>query len=49
MEAITTKNITNEMLMEQFIEMNSMLANSQAEINSFKNPVDDFTSKWVDT
>jgi hypothetical protein len=49
MEAITTKNITNEMLMEQFIEMKSMLTNLQAEINSLKNPVDDFTSKWVDT
>lgn len=49
METITTKNITNEMLMEQFIEMKSMLTNLQAEINSLKNPVDDFTSKWVDT
>ena len=49
MEAITTKIITNEMLMEQFIEMKSMLTNLQAEINSLKNPVDDFTSKWVDT
>ena len=49
MEAVTTKNITNEMLMEQFIEMKSMLTNLQAEINSLKNPVDDFTSKWVDT
>lgn len=26
-----------------------MLANFQAEINSLKNPVDNFTSKWVDT
>lgn len=49
MEANPTKNITNEMLMEQFIEMKSMLTNLQAEINSLKNPVDDFTSKWVDT
>lgn len=49
MEAITTKNITNEMLMEQFIEMKSMLTNLQAEIKSLKNPVDDFNSKWVDT
>jgi hypothetical protein len=45
MEAITVKNITNEMLMEQFIEMKSMLINLQAEINSLKNPVDDFTSR----
>jgi len=49
MEAITVKNITNEMLMEQFIEMKSMLTNLQAEINSLKKPVDDFTSKWVDS
>lgn len=49
MEAIETQNITNEMLMEQFIEMKSMITNLQAEINSLKNPVDDFTSKWVDT
>lgn len=49
MEAITVKNITNEMLMEQFIEMKSMITNLQAEINSLKNPVVDFTSKWVDT
>ena len=49
MEAVSTKNITNEMLMEQFIEMKSMITNLQAEINSLKNPVDDFTSKWVDT
>lgn len=26
-----------------------MLSNLQDEINSLKNPVDDFTSKWVDT
>lgn len=37
------------MLMEQFMEMKSMLSNLQDEINSLKNPVDDFTSKWVDT
>ncbi len=35
--------------LEQFIELKSMLTNLQAEINSLKNPVDDFTSKWVDT
>lgn len=41
MEAIETQNITNEMLMEQFIEMKSMLTNLQAEINSLKNPVEE--------
>jgi hypothetical protein len=41
--------ITNEMLMEQFMEMKSMIINLQSEIDSRKNPVDDFTTKWVDT
>ena len=49
MEGITTKNITNELRMEQIIEKKSMLTNLQAEINSLKNPVDDCTTKWVDT
>lgn len=42
MEAVTTKNITNEMLMEQFLEMKSMIANLQSEIETLKNPVDSF-------
>ena len=37
------------MLMEQFMEMKSMIINLQSEIDSLKNPVDDFTTKWVDT
>ncbi len=37
------------MLMEQFMEMKSMLMNLQSEMDSLKNPVDDFTTKWVDT
>ena len=49
MEANTTVKITNEMLMEQFMEMKSMIINLQSEIDSLKNPVDDFTTKWVDT
>ncbi len=49
MEANTTIKITNEMLMEQFMEMKSMLMNLQSEMDSLKNPVDDFTTKWVDT
>jgi abortive infection bacteriophage resistance protein len=36
---------SNETFMEQFIEMKSMLTNLQAEINSLKNPVENFTSK----
>lgn len=49
MEANTTIKITNEMLMEQFMEMKSMIINLQSEMDSLKNPVDDFTTKWVDT
>ena len=49
MEAVTTKNITNEMLMEQFLEMKSMIAHLQSEIESLKNPVDSFLTKWIDT
>jgi hypothetical protein len=49
MEVNTTIKITNEMLMEQFMEMKSMLINLQSEMDSLKNPVDDFTTKWVDT
>jgi adenosyl cobinamide kinase/adenosyl cobinamide phosphate guanylyltransferase len=49
MEAVTTKNITNEMLMEQFLEMKSMIAHLQSEIETLKNPVDSFLTKWIDT
>jgi hypothetical protein len=49
MEANTTTKITNEMLMEQFMEMKSMIINLQSEMDSLKNPVDEFTTKWVDT
>jgi hypothetical protein len=49
MEAITTKNINNEMLMEQFFEMKSMIAHLQSEIETLKNPVDSFLTKWIDT
>lgn len=49
MEAVTTKKITNEMLMEQFLEMKSMIAHLQSEIETLKNPVDSFLTKWIDT
>lgn len=49
MEAITTENINNEMLMEQFFEMKSMIAHLQSEIETLKNPVDSFLTKWIDT
>lgn len=37
------------MLMEQFMEMKSMIANLHSEIESLKNPVDSFLAKWIDT
>lgn len=49
MDANKSKSITNEMLMEQFMEMKSMIANLHSEIESLKNPVDDFLTKWIDT
>lgn len=49
MDAIHSKNITNKMFMEQFMEMKSMIASLQSEIESLKNPVDSFLTKWIDT
>ena len=49
MKANTTTKITNEMLMEQIMEMKSMILNLQSEMDSLKNPVDDFLTKWIDT
>ena len=49
MDANNSKSITNEMLMEQFMEMKSMIANLHSEIESLKNPVDSFLTKWIDT
>ena len=49
MIANNSKSITNEMLMEQLMEMKSMIANLHSEIESLKNPVDDFLTKWIDT
>lgn len=49
MNTKAAKNITNEMLMEQFLEMKQMIANLQSELQSLKNPVDDFLTKWIDT
>lgn len=45
----TATQITNEMLMEQLMEMKSMIMNLQSALESLKNPVDDFTTKWVST
>jgi len=49
MEANTTIKITNEILMEQIMELKSMVAQMQSKIESIENPVDDFLTKWIDT
>ena len=49
MDANQTQNITNEILMEQIIELKSMVAQMQSKIESIENPVDDFLTKWIDT
>ena len=47
MEAHTIIKIINEMLMEQFMEIKSMIINLQSEMDSLKNPVDDFTTNGL--
>ena len=37
------------MLMEQFMEKKSMIAHLQSEIETLKNPVHSFLTKWIDT
>ena len=49
MDANQTQNITNEILMEQIMELKSMVAQMQSKIESIENPVDDFLNKWIDT
>ena len=49
MDASNSKSITNEMLMEQFMEMKSMICHLQSEIETLKNPFDSFLTKWIDT
>ncbi len=49
MDANQSQNITNEILMEQIMELKSMVAEMQSKIESIENPVDDFLTKWIDT
>jgi predicted DNA-binding transcriptional regulator AlpA len=49
MDANQIQNITNEILMEQIMELKSMVAQMQSKIESIENPVDDFLTKWIDT
>ncbi|MEN9291288.1 MAG: hypothetical protein RLZZ357_1132 [Bacteroidota bacterium] len=49
MEAKNSKTVTNEMLYEELKIIRSQMEKMQADIESLKNPVGEFTSKWVDT
>jgi predicted transcriptional regulator len=49
MEAKNSKSITNEMIFEELKNIRSQMEKMQADIESLKNPVGEFTSKWVDT
>ena len=49
MEAKNSKAITNEMIFEELQILKSQMQQLQADMESFKNPVGEFTSKWVDT
>lgn len=49
MEAKNSKTITNEMIFEELQNIRTQMEKLQSDIESLKNPVDEFTSKWVDT
>lgn len=49
MEAKNSKTITNEMIFEELLNIRTQMEKMQADIESLKNPVGEFTSKWVDT
>lgn len=49
MKAKNSKTITNEMIFEELQNIRTHMEKMQADIESLKNPVGEFTSKWVDT
>jgi hypothetical protein len=49
MEAKNSKAVTNEMLYEELKIIRSQMEQLRSEFENFKNPVGEFTSKWVDT
>lgn len=49
MEANSTIKITNEMIFEELQNIRTQMEKIQTDIESLKNPVGEFTSKWVDT
>jgi hypothetical protein len=49
MEAKNSKAVTNEMLYEELKIIRSQMEELRSDFENFKNPVGEFTSKWVDT
>jgi hypothetical protein len=49
MEAKNSKKFTNEMIFEELKIIRSQMEKLQSDFENFKNPVGEFTSKWVDT
>jgi hypothetical protein len=49
MEAKNSKAVTNEMLFEELKIIRSQMEELRSDFENFKNPVGEFTSKWVDT
>lgn len=49
MKAKNSKTVTNEMLYEELKIIRSQMEEFRSDFENFKNPVDEFTSKWVDT
>lgn len=49
MEAKKSKTVTNEMLFEELKIIRSQMEELRSDFENFKNPVGEFTSKWVDT
>ena len=49
MEAKNSKKFTNVMIFEELKIIRSQMEKLQSDFENFKNPVGEFTSKWVDT
>jgi hypothetical protein len=49
METKNSKAVTNEMLFDELKIIRSQMEELRSDFENFKNPVGEFTSKWVDT
>jgi hypothetical protein len=49
MQAKNSKTVTNEMIFEELKIIRSQMEKLRSDFENFKNPVGEFTSKWVDT